>query len=276
MAQGLFWDVRLTCMSHLRATIRLVSLCAVTCVMYILMVGGLALILPSRHARTSWRSFIFRRWARATAAFLKIRVTAYGAPPRAPFFLVSNHLSYLDIVVFASQLCCSFIAKKDVARWPVIGLLCKSVGTIFIDRENRREITRVNGQVERALAEGRGVVLFAEGTSSRGATVLPFKPGLLEPAARAGFAVSYAALSYRVPGDETPPHLSVCWWGDMTFIKHLLGLLHLREIYATLIFGPDTIRDGDRKALASKLHAAVKQEFIPVVRPEEEWTTITP
>lgn len=261
-------------MNHLRASMRLISLCAMTCVMYALLMGGLTLIFPSRWARIRWRSLILRKWAKATAALLKIRITAYGAPPLAPFFLVSNHLSYVDIIVLASQLCCSFIAKKDVARWPVIGLLCKSVGTIFIDRENRKDITRVNGQVEQALAEERGIVLFAEGTSSQGATVLPFKPGLLEPAARAGLAVSYAALSYHMPDDETPPHLSVCWWGDMTFIKHLFGLLHLREIYATLIFGLDTIRDGDRKALASKLHAAVKQEFIPVVRPEEEWTTV--
>jgi 1-acyl-sn-glycerol-3-phosphate acyltransferase len=242
--------------------------------MYALLVGGLALIFPSRQVRIRWRSLILRKWAKATAALLKIRITAYGAPPCAPFFLVSNHLSYVDIIVLASQLCCSFIAKKDVARWPVIGLLCKSVGTIFIDRENRKDITRVNGQVEQALAEERGVVLFAEGTSSQGATVLPFKPGLLEPAARADSAVSYAALSYHVPDDETPPHLSVCWWGDMTFIKHLFGLLHLREIYATLIFGRDAIRDGDRKELARRLHAAVKQEFIPVVRSEQEWTTV--
>jgi hypothetical protein len=60
--------------------------------------------------------------------------------------------------------------------------------------------------------------------------------------------------------------LSVCWWGDMTFIKHLFGLLRLREINATLIFGLDRIREEDRKALASKLHAAVKREFIPVIR----------
>ena len=168
----------------------------------------------------------------------------------------------------------SFIAKKDVSRWPVIGLLCKSIDTIFINRENRRDIMRVNEQVERALAEGRGVVLFAEGTSSAGATVLPFKPSLLEPAARAGFPVSYAALSYRVPDDKTSPDLSVCWWGDMTFIKHLFGVLHLREIYATISFGLDTIRERDRKALASKLHASVRQEFIPVVRSEKECTAI--
>jgi 1-acyl-sn-glycerol-3-phosphate acyltransferase len=192
-----------------------------------------------------------------------------GALPRAPFFLVANHLSYVDVIVLASQVDCRFIAKQDISTWPLIGLLCRSVGTIFIDRNNRRDIARVNAQVEQALAEGRGVVLFPEGTSSQGTTVLPFKPGLLELAARAGLAVSYATLSYGVPDRETPAHLSVCWWGDMTFIIHLSGLLRLSEIDATLTFGRETIRGGDRKDLASQLHAAVKQEFIPVVKSEE-------
>jgi 1-acyl-sn-glycerol-3-phosphate acyltransferase len=239
-----------------------------------LLIVGMTLLFPSRRAHIRWRSFIFRMWSRATAALFKIRITTLGVPPRAPFFLVANHLSYADIIVLASQVDCSFIAKQDVATWPLIGLLCRSVGTIFIDRNNRRDITRVNAQVEQALAEGRGVVLFPEGTSSQGATVLPFKSGLLELPARARLAVSYAALSYGVGDRETPAHVSVCWWGDMTFMRHLAGLLHLSEINATLTFGRETIRGGDRKALASQLHAAVKQEFIPVIKPEEEWSAV--
>jgi 1-acyl-sn-glycerol-3-phosphate acyltransferase len=259
-------------MSHLRATGRAITLCAVICVMFALLIAGLVLLFASRRARVRWRGFIFRRWAKAIAALLNIRIVTCGEPPRAPFFLVVNHLSYVDIIVLASQVDCSFIAKRDVSAWPLIGLLCRSVGTIFIDRNNRRDIARVNAQVEQALAEGRGVVLFAEGTSSPGATVLPFKPGLLELAARASFAVSYAALSYRVPGYETPAHWSVCWWADMTFINHLFGLLRLSAINATLTFGRETISGADRKALARRLQAAVKQEFIPVVSLEEEWS----
>jgi 1-acyl-sn-glycerol-3-phosphate acyltransferase len=261
-------------MSLLRATIRTITLCTMICVASALLIGGRALLFPSRRARIRWRSFIFQRWAKATAALFKIRITTLGVPPRPPFFLVANHLSYTDIIVLASQVDCCFIAKQDISTWPVIGLLCRSVGTIFIDRNNRRDIARVNAQVEQALAEGRGVVLFPEGTSSQGATVLPFKPGLLELAARANLAVSYVALSYGVRDHETPAHLSVCWWGDMTFMRHLFGLLHLSEINATLTFGRETIQGGDRKALASQLHAAVKQAFIPVVKSEEEWSAV--
>lgn len=261
-------------MSHLRAASRAIILCAIISAMVVLLFAGLFAVFFSRRARAGWRRFIFRNSARATAALLKINITRIGAPPQAPFFLVANHLSYTDIIVLASQVDCSFIAKREVSRWPVIGLLCRGVGTIFIDRDNRRDIARVNTEVERALAEGRGVVLFAEGTSSQGASVLSFKPGLLDLAARAHFAVSYAALSYSVPAHERPAHLSVCWWAEMTFFKHLWGLLHVSEIAATLIFGRRTFRERDRKTLASQLHAAVQQEFIPVVESEEEWSAV--
>jgi len=261
-------------MSHLRAPIRAISLCAIICAMFVLLTAGLGLRVFSRRAHIRWRSYIFRNCARAIAGLLNIRITTIGVPPRAPFFLVANHLSYTDIIVLASQVDCIFIAKQEVATWPVIGLLCRGVGTIFIDRANRRDIARVNALVERALAEGLGVALFAEGTSSPGETVLPFKSGLLELAARAHFAVSYAALSYSVLDHQRPAHLSVCWWGEMTFIKHLWGLLQLSEIAATLTFGQRTIREGDRKNLASQLHAAVRQEFIPVVKSEEEWSAV--
>ena len=258
-------------MSHLRAMFRLTALCLMTCVMYITLVAGLAVALPFTQARTRWRGFMLRRWARATASLLKIKIALSGVAPRTPFFLVSNHLSYVDIAVLASQLDCAFIAKRDVACWPVIGLLCQSIGTIFIDRRNRRSILEVNAEVECAFHDGRGVVLFAEGTSTRGAEVLPFKPSLLEPAAKAGLAVSYAAISYRTREDQRPAHLAVCWWGDLTFASHLYGLLRLNEVHATLAFGSGAIRDSDRKRLASRLREAVSREFIPVITPEEQW-----
>lgn len=259
-------------MSHLRAIIRFAAVCLVTGAMSALLFAGLVLTIFSGRARRRWRGLILRNWAKAIAASLNLKVTVCGVAPRAPFFLVANHLSYVDIIVLASHLDCCFIAKADVSRWPIIGLLGRGAGTLFIDRANRRDLPRVNRQIERRLAEGGGVVLFPEGTSSPGATVLPFKPGLLEPAARADFAVSYAALSYLVPGHEPPAHLSVCWWGEMTFFSHLAGLLGLSEIEATLTFGGEAVHGAERKRLADQLHAAVKQEFIPVIRAEEKWS----
>jgi 1-acyl-sn-glycerol-3-phosphate acyltransferase len=170
----------------------------------------------------------------------------------------------VDVVVFASQLDCLFVAKKDVESWPIIGSLCRSFGTIFIDRGNRRDLARVNREIAQALADGRGVILFAEGTSSNGSSVLTFRSSLLEAAAKRSFPVSYAAVSYRVLANDPPASRSVCWWGDMTFGAHFAELLRLRRIQAAVSFGSDGIRTDDRKVLAERLWLEVNRLFVPV------------
>ena len=157
-----------------------------------------------------------------------------------------------------------FFGKKDVESWPIIGSLCRSFGTIFIDRRNQRDLARVNGEIAQALEDGRGVILFAEGTSSEGSTVLPFRSSLLEAAAKRMFPVSYAAVSYRLLGDDPPASLSVCWWGDMTFGSHFTELLRLKRIQATVSFGSDEIRADNRKVLAERLWLEVNRLFVPV------------
>jgi 1-acyl-sn-glycerol-3-phosphate acyltransferase len=145
----------------------------------------------------------------------------------------------------------------------VVGLLARSVGTIFIDRTNRKDVDRVIPLITEAMDGGRGVVLFAEGTSSAGAAVLPFRSSLLEAAVRAGFPVHCAALGYRVRHADRPAQLSVCWWGDMTFTGHLIELMQLREIRAQLTFGDKTFHTCDRKTLARQLWEAVNSLFVP-------------
>lgn len=257
-------------MERLRVTWRVIALCAVTGAWYAVWLFGMALVFPFKRAAGRWRNLIFRTWARAVAAIAGMKIETRGEPPRPPFFLVANHLSYVDIIVLAARLDCTFIARSDVAHWPIIGLLCRSMGTIFIDRASRSDIPRVIALMEEAIGRGQGVVLFPEGTSSEGAKVLKFNSSLLEPAARAGYPVSYASLSYRTPPGCVPARLSVCWWGDMTFTRHLLDLLRVPEFTATLIFGAQTIQDGDRKALARRLWQAVDEQFIPVVTAEEQ------
>jgi 1-acyl-sn-glycerol-3-phosphate acyltransferase len=207
---------------------------------------------------------MLHRWARIAAFILGLKIDASCNAPAVPFLLVSNHLSYVDVVVFASRLECFFVAKKDVESWPIIGSLCRNFGTIFIDRTNRRDLARANDQIAQALEDGRGVILFAEGTSSKGSTVLPFRSSLLEAAAKRMFRVSYAAVSYRVLAEDPPASLSVCWWGDMTFGSHFAALLRLRRIQSTVSFGSREIRADDRKVLAERLWFEVNRLFVPV------------
>jgi 1-acyl-sn-glycerol-3-phosphate acyltransferase len=232
-------------------------------------------IFPFQKTVLGWRNFLFRSWARTTAAIMGMKIQVSGRPPRAPFFLVSNHLSYIDIVVFASLLDCVFIAKLDIASWPVMGVICRSFHTIFIDRNKRRDIARVNARIEQTLAAGQSVMLFAEGTSTRGASVLPFKASLLEPAAKASYPVSYAAVSYRTPINQPPAHVSVCWWDEITFLNHLFALFHVPKFEAIVVFGEHSIQAADRKVLAERLWQAVTEQFIPVVELEEECSTAT-
>ena len=248
----------------LRAAARLAALCLTTAALYAVWAAGAALPFTPARARVRWRGLIFHAWARAAAVVLGMRLGVSGSAPRPPFLLVANHLSYVDVVALAARCECVFVAKKEVASWPLVGRLSSRIGTVFIDRRLRRDIPRALSLVESALDEGAGVVLFAEGTSTRGRRVLPFKSPLLEAAARRGLPVQYASLSYSTPRGEAGADRSVCWWGDMTFPRHFFELLKLRSFRADLAFGEEGIREGDRKELAVKLWAAVSARFVPV------------
>ncbi|MFN7947703.1 MAG: 1-acyl-sn-glycerol-3-phosphate acyltransferase [Blastocatellia bacterium] len=262
-------------MRKLRATIKLVLFFVLSVGFYLLwLIVNLFLLAFSRAARW-WRGLIFHAWARTMIRLLGMRLTVRGMPPRAPFFLVSNHLSYVDIIVYAALLDCVFVAKSDIAHWPFFGLCARSFNTIFIDRSNRQDIPRVNALIERARQTGWGVVLFPEGTSTKGAEVIPFRPSLLEPAAAAAWPVSYASISYRTPPDETPAHMAICWWGEMTFAPHLFELLQLRRFEAIVTFGAVTMQLDDRKLLAARLQEAVQRIFIPVTAREDECSPAT-
>jgi 1-acyl-sn-glycerol-3-phosphate acyltransferase len=223
------------------------------------------LVLPFGAARHGVRRGIFRRWAKGVARLLGLRVTVDGAVPETPFFLVSNHLSYLDIVTYAAVMPARFVAKSEVRGWPAVGLLATAMGTIFIDRTVKRDALRVLERLEQASGEGDGIVVFAEATSSPGHEVLPFRPALLEWAARSGHPVHHASVGYRTSAGSIPAHLSVCWWGEMTFGSHLVALARLPWIEATVRFGEAPIAERDRKRLADRLHQAVSARFIPVV-----------
>lgn len=238
--------------------------------MYVALLAGAWVRAATRRQASRWRAGIFRAWAAGTARVIRMRIEVRGSAPRPPFFLVSNHLGYVDVILLASLLDCVFIAKSDVAGWPVLGRLCRSVSTLFIDRESKRDIPRVIDSVADTLKAGVGVILFPEATSSDGSGVLPFRPSLLEAAARARLPVSYATLTYRTPEGATPAYLSVCWWGEMTFGPHLLKLLRLPGFHATVVFGAQSFREDDRKILAQKLRHAIEEQFLPVVVRNDE------
>ena len=161
-------------MRRLRAAWRLLLVVKLVSVTYFAALVGALLTLPLPQRRARWRQFCFRNGSRSLLAVMGARVESRGSAPKPPFFLVTNHLSYIDVLVLATLVDGVFIAKSDVAGWPILGPVCRSMGTLFVDRRVNRDLPRVITAIDSTLAAGQGVVLFPEGTSTRGEEVTRF------------------------------------------------------------------------------------------------------
>jgi 1-acyl-sn-glycerol-3-phosphate acyltransferase len=258
-----------------RVAARLLGLVAVSASLVpVLLLGWPFAALVGRSLR--WRVSVAHLWAKGCIRSLGIRIQCQGEPPRGPFLLVSNHLSYIDILVLLSILRTAFVSKAEVASWPVLGFLARIGGTLFLDRKRKKEVLHIAREIQRSLEQGVGVVLFPEGTSTLGAGVLAFRSSLLEPAAALAIPVRYASLRYATANGEEPASTAVSWWGDAPFVPHLRRLLGLSRIEASLVFGPEPITDPDRKSLAQRLHRAVASRFVPMASSDDACLTNHP
>jgi len=208
-----------------------------------------------------WRQVIFEAWTNSFVRISNMKIDVHGPPPKPPFFLVTNHLSYTDIAALRAVVKGVFVAKKEVQDWFLAGRICRDMGTIFIDRTNRRDIPRAGEQIVERLDAGEGVIVFPEGTATNGETVLPFNSSFLEFAARASIPVSYAAISYKTADGEMPANQAVAWWEEITFFAHMWRLFELTEYTAVITFGETPIINTDRKLLAKQLRDRVAQRL---------------
>lgn len=197
-------------------------------------------------------------FCRLMCGVIGIKVAPAGAlPASSPRFVVSNHVSWTDIIALASLYPLVFLAKSEVAGWPVLGFLARLQGTVFVPRGSRKDIPLVNAALCGVLREGRDLVVFPEGTSSEGVDVLPFKPAHFD--AIEGYdgaaAVAPAAILYT---DGARP-VDVGWYGDMTFLPHLWSLMKRDGVHCRIAFGEAIAFEGkDRKALAAETEAQVR------------------
>jgi len=202
--------------------------------------------------RAAWHQY----WAQRTMASLRVRASYRGQPP-ARGLLVSNHLSYVDILVLAAQQPAVFVAKSEVRQWPIIGWVTSLAGTIYVSREKKSDVSRVGKALEDVVHNSLVAILFPEGTSTDGHEVKPFRSSLLAPAADHGWTVTPAWIGYTVADGSVEDE--VAYWRDMTFVPHFLNLLSKKEILAEVVYAPTMPAIADRKELARQLQAQVNQ-----------------
>ena len=194
-------------------------------------------------------------WNRVAAAILSLRVRRKGRPLAVPALYVANHVSWIEVVALGSIIPASFVAKDDLARWPLIGRMAAAAGTLFLRRGSPQAAARTVAAAADRLTEGGNVVVFPEGTSTSGEDVLPFRTSLFEAAAALGCDVQPVSVFYpRINGSRpVAPFIS-----DDTFLSHLLRVLAEPEIIVEMSFTPRFSGRGRTRAeLAAAAHAAV-------------------
>lgn len=199
--------------------------------------------------RAQWQQYYCREMLKT----LDIRRVIDGSLPESGL-IVANHLGYLDVLVIAAEAPVCFVAKADIKAWPFIGPLLRKAGTIFVDRDRPFKTAATRDRIAETLAMGIPVVLFPEGTSSDGSTVLPFRPMLLQPALQSGHPITPLGIAYDVLNGD--PKSQVAYWGDATFFPHLIRLAGLEGVTARVRVAAASALPSDRKLAARSLHEA--------------------
>ncbi|MCX7315977.1 MAG: lysophospholipid acyltransferase family protein [Hyphomicrobiales bacterium] len=191
-----------------------------------------------------------------------------------PMLILSNHVSWIDIVVLSAVMPLSFIAKSEVAGWPVFGLLARLQRTVFVDRERRAKTRQTNQELGQRLTEGDAIVLFAEGTTSDGLRILPFRSPLVGAAREAllgqhpdhEIMIQPVCLLYthrnglRLSRTDMP-HIG--WYGDMDLLPHLSTVITAGPLDVLVAFGKPIAfsANSDRKLITRQAEAEVRRLF---------------
>lgn len=211
---------------------------------------------------------------------LGVRITTVGRRiDERPLLIVANHTSWLDISVITAVTPAVFVAKREVAAWPIFGLLARLQRTVFVDRARRHKTHEVNSEIARRLADGDPVVLFAEGTSSDGNRLLAFRTALIgsagEAIAEAGhikrvwiqpLSVAYTAMLGIPLGRMS--RCRVAWYGAASLLPHLRQLVARGAVDVTVSWGAPIVFDefSHRKAVAARLEGDIRAMTVAALR----------
>jgi len=215
------------------------------------------LLLKANHARNT-RDLIKKQWLHWFSSIINLEINQQGNLPERTALLVSNHISWLDIIVIGRYLPAYFVAKSDILSWPVVGYLARQAGTIFIRRGDKQHILSTAERMVWLLKQNSNIIAFPEGTTTKGDEVLGFHASLFQPALLTKSVVQPIAIEYLGAAKELAPFI-----GDDEFVPHLLKMLALDKIEVNLIFLPSINVSGKtRHAVCHESRALIVDQII--------------
>jgi 1-acyl-sn-glycerol-3-phosphate acyltransferase len=205
---------------------------------------------------------LVKRWSERLLRILKVtpRVDGELATAAGNVLIVANHISWLDIFVLNAHHPVRFVGKAELAKWPIVSQLVRGAGTVFLERERRRDTHRVTRSMASVLASGGVVAIFPEGTCGYGHDVMPFKSSLLQPIVEAAGHVQPVAIRYRTPDGELA--LAPAYVGETSFAQSFWAVCSERALTVELVATPALPARGHRRHLARAAEASIRTALV--------------
>jgi 1-acyl-sn-glycerol-3-phosphate acyltransferase len=236
------------------------------------------LLIQDRASRTQFFTDNASEYAKRAMKALGVEIDVIGLDKavmhKKNFLLVSNHMSYVDVMVMASLVPTVFVTSVDMGETKFLGTIAELGGAIFVERRNRLKVERDIAQMTNSLKQGFNVVIYPEGTSSNGDQVLPFKKSLLMAAVEAERDILPVAIKYlTVDGEpvEQSNRDKICWYGDMEFMPHFLELLKVKSLRVQVEFlEPIKVtKESTRHDLADRAYESISKAYSAKVTPKK-------
>jgi 1-acyl-sn-glycerol-3-phosphate acyltransferase len=221
----------------------------------------------SSRAHSSFAA-ITQWWHRRLCRILRLAITVDGPAVPGPALLVANHISWLDIPVLGGLFAPSFLSKAEVRDWPLVGWMAHRAGTLFIQRGDHGAAAMAVAEMTSQLVQGRNVLVFAEGRTTKGKDVRRFHARPFAAAVQANCVVQPVAILYP---HSTGIHPAAPFVDNMPFLSHLINVLAQPELRVMVqLCAPLEARDGARRELAERARAAVRAQIVGVTNPDHQ------
>jgi len=214
------------------------------------------LLLKPAHAKAK-RDLLKTRWLKRFSNIVNLHIILEGELPKPGALIVSNHISWLDILIIGQYLPAYFIAKSDISNWPIIGFMAKQGGTLFIRRGDKQHIRTTTDKMLWLLKQNANIVAFPEGTTTHGDEVLPFHSSLFQPAQLSRSVIQPVAIQYQGIARQKAPFV-----GDDDFISHLIKILAMDNIVVNLTFMPAIDgRENNRRSISTETRNLISEKI---------------